>query len=1342
MSRRKRGESTHCSQMALALAVVLALALTPASALAAPPVISNTGFFGVGETSVTFEASVDPSNANVEARFDYTTLAGFQAEGFQGAPSVPAGAIAVPSKVKGKGDLKATSATITGVLAEAGAFGPGQAISGEGIPTGARITKVEEESGGALVLLISKPVTETKTGVTLTAIGSQPVSAHVEGLAANTVYVFRAAARKSAGADREEAQGPAVSFSTLGPPPTFGPCPNDAFRIGQYAPPGDPSALLPDCRSFELASPTAKNGNEVRSYPGFARAGTDGTITFGTAFSLPGGVGAQNFPFYLATRSPDGSGWSTSGVLPPGESGEEASMLVGQLPDLSATYATATHLGKPSHSAFFELHPDGAPPTQLTPYVVPGDQPNQTFGFAGASAGAGTLVIESRQALPEEEGGATIEGSAAEAHNVYAWDRATAKLSLAGRMNSIAATEALLPEGAFAGPYNWVSIPKDEGGAIGHYYLEEEHAVTSDGSVFFTSVSSGKLYERLHPTEPQSAVVHEGEPGEECTEAEKACTIEISASYRSEPDPAGEEPAAFQMAAADGSQVLFTSPEKLTDDANTGPEQPKAAIGRATLHGEEPADGEEDEFVPTTHALGVAVDPKGEYLYWVDPSIETIARAKLDAEGNVVPNSKEPRFIEPGNTLAEDHPNREPGVLHSAPSRLRYVTVGPCPGGGECIYWTNTGPPGERQRNEEEVNAVIGGGSIGRAELDSEGNLVTASIDPEFIAGSGETSPGVFDRRVADPQGIAVNSEHIYWANSAHGGDNFVSIGRASLDGTDVRGGFFRDNSLAELPSGLALDGTHLYFAVKNYDPIRNGVASSVIYRVLLTAQPESDPRVESFDPERPGWSDISVGEGSPGDNSPHSVQMQDLAVRGPYVYWLDDDSGIGRIGADKFTEEKGHTCLFTDSPSECEYEFLKPRGTLFGLAADPSGSHLFWSSNGETPKNPGNDLYRFTPGPGGGALEDLTIDPTAPNGAEVQGVLGTSDDGSYIYLAANADLDGSGPAHVGDCAGRFPNARGECSIYLLHGAHFEFVGRVNVSGEGIGGDIPDWLSQASPDNGAMKLSLVSPDGRTLIFKSSLKLTAYDNHGEGEMYRYRVGEGLICLTCLPSGEEPSSAPSFGSGGFTFLNPGTALGAYRIGFASTNGDRLFFETTDALVPSDTDGLAGCPPDPGFFTAVPSCLDLYEWEAPGAGTCTEGGPGYAPLDHGCIYLISPGTKGPSIFLDASPSGKDLYFLTRSRLVGADTDELTDVYDARVAGGIAGQNQPPPPPPCEGEGCVPAATAPPTFQAPPKFSGPPNPKPRRCKAKRCKKKHAKGKKHHGRHHHRAKHRAGGGK
>jgi hypothetical protein len=177
--------------------------------------------------------------------------------------------------------------------------------------------------------------------------------------------------------------------------------------------------------------------------------------------------------------------------------------------------------------------------------------------------------------------------------------------------------------------------------------------------------------------------------------------------------------------------------------------------------------------------------------------------------------------------------------------------------------------------------------------------------------------------------------------------------------------------------------------------------------------------------------------------------------------------------------------------------------------------------------------------------------------------------------------------------------------------------------------------------------------------------------------------------------------------------------------SADGKRVFFDTPEALVAADTDGDEGCPyPD---FALGLSCQDVYEWEAKGSGSCS-----WEAQNGGCIYLISSGrSSDASYFADASASGDDVFFYTRSQLVGRDEDGFRDVYDARVGGGLAAQNQPPPPPPCGGEESCRAGegTAPPSGSpATAGFSGPPNPKPHRKKPK-----HHKPKKHHKHKHHR---------
>ena len=264
----------------------------------------------------------------------------------------------------------------------------------------------------------------------------------------------------------------------------------------------------------------------------------------------------------------------------------------------------------------------------------------------------------------------------------------------------------------------------------------------------------------------------------------------------------------------------------------------------------------------------------------------------------------------------------------------------------------------------------------------------------------------------------------------------------------------------------------------------------------------------------------------------------------------------------------------------------------------------------------------------------------------------------------------------------------------------------------------------ASPDP---KSSFLSADGRTLLFRSASRLTDYNNAGTPELYRYRVGEGITCASCNPTGIRPNA--DIGWQGFDYpgsIGPNSAAAALELHLLSADGNRAFFSTKEALVAGDIDNstchLIGS-------RLTPSCQDVYEWEAPGSGICTKDGPAYSSLNEGCLYLLSTGQgENPAWLIDASPSGNDVYILTRDSLVGQDTDSILDIYDARTGGGLTAQN-PIAVPPCEAEGCKGPNATPPSFSAPPQFAGPADPKPKRpthsCKKAKgktggCQKKH----------------------
>jgi hypothetical protein len=319
---------------------------------------------------------------------------------------------------------------------------------------------------------------------------------------------------------------------------------------------------------------------------------------------------------------------------------------------------------------------------------------------------------------------------------------------------------------------------------------------------------------------------------------------------------------------------------------------------------------------------------------------------------------------------------------------------------------------------------------------------------------------------------------------------------------------------------------------------------------------------------------------------------------------------------------------------------------------------------------------------------ESLAIAP------ELQGVvLGINGDGSLVYFVSKAALGGTAQA-------------GANNLYVsrLQGGKWQARLIATLGPE----DEHDW---GTANRALIEMTArVSPDGSYLTFMSNRSLTGYDNHDalsgepDQEVFLYDDQTGkLNCPSCNRSGARPHGLDFEG---FTLINPGLgnrwvaadipAWGALDIEdtirqprYLSNDG-RLFFNSTDALVPQDSNGVA----------------DVYEYEPEGLGSCAQA--------DGCVNLISSGTSGEeSAFVEASESGDDVFFVTTSRLTGQDVDTDYDVYDAHVCTSAVPCVQPSvSPPPCSsGEACKAAPTPqPPIFGAPASatFTGAGNPAP----------------------------------
>jgi hypothetical protein len=664
-----------------------------------------------------------------------------------------------------------------------------------------------------------------------------------------------------------------------------------------------------------------------------------------------------------------------------------------------------------------------------------------------------------------------------------------------------------------------------------------------------------------------------------------------------------------------------------------------------------------------------------EHIYWIDPQTQTIGRAKLDG------TDPEDEFITP------PAPEPEPGVRIAID--LRGLAVD-----SEHIYWSNAG---ETILNDNNSPTAFYEGVIGRARLNGAGPATEE--DPEFI------------KKALNPEALAVDSEHIYWtspqyASPSGGGRGFIGKARKA-DGGEADPKLIETFETMKEAPGIAVDSEHIYWSVSSGN-------SSVIARAKLDGTGASGNDNIDF---------IYLGE---------NVGGKGLAVQGNHIYWTTEtDEKIGRatLIEDKVAEEKAkkeeEETGEKKTPvlvTEITPGLIEGANHPVGLAAD--ANHLYWSSNGEAPPNPGNDLYQYD----GAAktLSDLAPDSTDPAGIDVRGVLGASEDASYVYFAANGVPDGvvGSPnargevAQEGDCKGTVGHgASGSCNLYLAHAGTVRFIAQLDAGNGESETDAANWAatpSEVFPNSVFQKTSRVTPDGQTLLFRSQRRLTGYENEGTSELYLYRAAGGEItCVSCNPTGEAPApkGQPKLGSITTSAVIPSPPASTLSHNL-SADGDRVFFESTDALVSTDTNGEAGCPRSGANLQQFPACTDVYEWEAQGSGSCDVA---HAVAQGGCIYLISTG-KGtePALIADASEDGSEVFFFSRARLVGQDEDNLMDLYGARVDGGLASQNQPTPPPHCEAEGCKAAVTPPPASESAGSehFSAPPQPGQKRCR------------------------------
>ena len=281
--------------------------------------------------------------------------------------------------------------------------------------------------------------------------------------------------------------------------------------------------------------------------------------------------------------------------------------------------------------------------------------------------------------------------------------------------------------------------------------------------------------------------------------------------------------------------------------------------------------------------------------------------------------------------------------------------------------------------------------------------------------------------------------------------------------------------------------------------------------------------------------------------------------------------------------------------------------------------------------------------------------------------IVNVSADGSHVYFISEEQLDGS------------EGTAGRPNMYVWSGGAPKFIATVLpsdlVKTSGNQSNLPalttwtTWVTNPNPGGeGTMPgpgadSSRSTPDGSVLVFESRAQLTAYDNDEHSEIYRYdesAAAPKLTCVSCSPR-VEPAVADS------RLQELQLVKNWIVVNNLSDDGNRVFFESDEALVARDVNGAN----------------DVYEWEAGSSPQLISSGE--AP-----VYPQWAGWRPynplPNILLSVTHDGSDVFFTAQQPLVpGAGENGTDGIYDARIGGGFP---LPVAEEPCAEEGCKPAA------------------------------------------------------
>jgi NHL repeat-containing protein len=390
-----------------------------------------------------------------------------------------------------------------------------------------------------------------------------------------------------------------------------------------------------------------------------------------------------------------------------------------------------------------------------------------------------------------------------------------------------------------------------------------------------------------------------------------------------------------------------------------------------------------------------------------------------------------------------------------------------------------------------------------------------------------------------------------------------------------------------------------------------------------------------------------SVAEGAVSADG--SVVYFSAAPTAPATGVCSSTAGIKRL-----YKRVGGTTTVAVSESQC----VRVSPVCAGVGSDEyrgastDGSIVFFTSSrqlADSDLDTTSDLYVYDSSPPAGrpslvqasAGEAVVDHPTVGSGANVAGFVATAADGSRAYFLATGALTGANSRGVSPVVG-------QRNMYVFErddthpDGRIVFVGAL-AAGEAANVDKPFF---ALPNEG------LETDGRFLLFTSAAALVGEDGDVAADVYRYDDSTGeLLCLSCMGDANAPAAIAD--------RDPQLSQAAWRQVARSASGDvsKVVFTTTEQLLATDQNTVR----------------DVYLWDD-GSLSLVSGGTG----ELGVSY-----TNGVGFATAISPDGQNVFFTTRSPLVGSDVNNQIDLYVARVGGGY-----PAPPPP--GEACEALADA----------------------------------------------------